>query len=1027
MAPPGGGGHKKGNVPAALVENEGERLAALRALRVLDSATPKDLQWLVEVCSQVFQVPICLVSLVEDSRQWFWSAWGLDAKQTGREESFCAHAMLSREEIFVVLDTWEDERFANNVLVTGFPNIRFYAGMPLNIQMAPPRKRGARKRGGGQGSEQAAPEAAPPVELCMGTLCLIDDRPHKEFTANERKMLQVLSRLAADALQSNVPWRSRPYTSSSGDQCGLTNVATRKPSVPSELLQFSHENGALLILGQGEESGGDEAAAPVLVCTPGLERVLRRSIANTVGKDFRDILFPDEDADGGAAGPGPGREDSSGYLRRSAFTTLVQSLVRDAAEAPVEALGARGELEGWMPREAPPTGPGGRVWAHLDIKTVGDGQLLVLLQDRTRSALELQTAKLGMANAEAAALAKSRFLANMSHELRTPMNAINACSLLLSEEHLTVAQAELVQMIGMSCTQMLDLLNQVLDFSKLDSKRMESGVTKRVSEPFNGRQCVEKVLESLVILANRKGIELGYVLENGVSDTWVGDEIQFRQVLVNLASNAVKFTERGHVCIYVKRLAGGGGGAGSSGGSSDEEEWLEVQVKDTGKGVAPEALEVIFHPFEQVDSSLTRDISGTGLGLSISKMIVEGLGGQIKAQSVVGRGSTFTCTFPFRATNAQKRKEDAADPSLAECGEALLVIRSPVMAETVGSILTRMGLRYRSVIPNQVSQLLAEEGSASRYELVILDHHSNGGEISRAWIDCARVVIPWAKAAALAKESSGVRGRLPVLLLQVHRYPGTNPIPTTGQAVTKDSGRPCSSEPTQMITVPSDVSIASAAAAGAKVRESPLLDTWNDLWRGLPCFKLFKPMTLVKMNDILQQMRMPSKKRNRLSGEAGGQESPTKAAGGTHGAAALRSRGGSRLDRNPEKVRILVCEDNMVNQRVLTKILESLGYSDVTLANNGAEGLKAVQESAFNLVLMDIHMPVMDGLQACKEITHPGTPCMGGAPPPVVALTADVVSDIRERCGEVGMVGYLKKPIDRSELAETITRHSRMD
>ena len=99
----------------------------------------------------------------------------------------------------------------------------------------------------------------------------------------------------------------------------------------------------------------------------------------------------------------------------------------------------------------------------------------------------------------------------------------------------------------------------------------------------------------------------------------------------------------------------------------------------------------------------------------------------------------------------------------------------------------------------------------------------------------------------------------------------------------------------------------------------------------------------------------------------------------------------------------------------------------MTLANNGAEGLKAVQESAFNLVLMDIHMPVMDGLQACKEITHPGTPCMGGAPPPVVALTADVVSDIRERCGEVGMVGYLKKPIDRSELAETITRHSRMD
>ena len=151
MAPPeGGDARPRGNVPAALVENEGERLGALRALRVLDSATPPDLQWLVEVCSQVFQVPICLVSLVEDSRQWFWSAWGLDAKQTGREESFCAHAMLKREEIFVVLDTWEDERFAHNVLVTGHPNIRFYAGMPLNIEMKLPAGRGGGGAGGGR-------------------------------------------------------------------------------------------------------------------------------------------------------------------------------------------------------------------------------------------------------------------------------------------------------------------------------------------------------------------------------------------------------------------------------------------------------------------------------------------------------------------------------------------------------------------------------------------------------------------------------------------------------------------------------------------------------------------------------------------------------------------------------------------------------------------------------------------------------------------------------------------------------------
>lgn len=195
------------------------------------------------------------------------------------------------------------------------------------------------------------------------------------------------------------------------------------------------------------------------------------------------------------------------------------------------------------------------------------------------------------------------------------------------------------------------------------------------------------------------------------------------------------------------------------------------------------------------------------------------------------------------------------------------------------------------------------------------------------------------------------------------------------------------------------------------------MEVWMDLWRGLQYYQLVKPVTLAKMQDLLLHVQEPPPG-SKVSPRIARHRKAPKIAEAQPGQGA-KSEGASK------GLRILVCEDNLVNQRVLIKILNSLGYSDVTLANNGAEGLKAVQEGAFNIVLMDIHMPVMDGLQACKEITHPGTPCVGGQAPPVVALTADVVSDIRERCEKVGMVGFLKKPINRKDLAETIARLAR--
>lgn len=1008
----GGGAPPEGNVPAALLPNELERLAALRSLGVLESATPPDLQWLVEVCSSVFQVPICLVSLVEEDRQWFWAHRGLGAEQTGREESFCAHAMHNPQDSFVVLDTWEDSRFSRNVLVTGYPHIRFYAGMPLSIQT------GEKVEMEPAEGESVAPGR--PGKLCMGTLCLIDDRPRRTFSAHERDMLSVLSRMATDTLQAKVPstQRKRTPSSSSGklQQCG---VAEEQAPLPAELLQFSQERDVLLVLGC--EEGG---RAPILVCSPGVENVLRRSRETSMGCDFRDLLYPGE---GGIEGEDAVEE--GGVLGRGAFEAEVKSLL---AAKPTGKIRAESILEGWMPRERPPEGPGGRVWASLNLKFMGGGRLLVHLQDHTASAMELLSAKRGMATAEAAALAKSRFLANMSHELRTPMNAINACSLLLSEERLTVPQAELVQMIAVSCSQMLDLLNQVLDFSKLDSKRLRA--TPKVFEKFNGRHCVEGVLESLSIVASRKCLDFAYVIEDGIPDVWGGDEIQFRQVLLNLASNAVKFTERGHVSIYVKRKNATDKAGGSGDDGTDGEERLEIQVRDTGKGVPPEAIGVIFHPFEQVDSSLTRDISGTGLGLSISKMIVEGLGGQITAESVVGRGSTFACDFPFRLNFPRKRGSDQMDtPLVPKSSEILMVMQSSIIGEGMGSILSKLGQRHRCVTPSHASHLLAQEGSTSTFGLVVLDQQSST-EISGAWIECARATIKWAKAAVAEKQLAGGSGsssaaiHLPVLLLKLHRHSGMGSKGQVTASKAEHQAGPtaakgglygtCHLEPSPLITVPSDASIASGLSERAAGGQSALMEVWMDLWRGLLYYQLAKPVTLAKMQELLLRVQEHT---------SGSKINPLVVRHDRKARKTAEAQSGrdAKSEDASKGLRILVCEDNLVNQRVLIKILHSLGYSDVKLANNGAEGLKAVQESAFDIVLMDIHMPVMDGLQACKEITHPGTPCVGGQAPPVVALTADVVSDIRERCEKAGMVGFLKKPINRKDLAETIVRLAR--
>jgi signal transduction histidine kinase/ligand-binding sensor domain-containing protein/ActR/RegA family two-component response regulator len=553
-----------------------------------------------------------------------------------------------------------------------------------------------------------------------------------------------------------------------------------------------------------------------------------------------------------------------------------------AAAFSVAAIGIWG-LVHWRVRHV--EGLNKRLESMVDQRTE---QLRAREQDLEQANTALESALQG---AQAAAQAKSAFLATMSHEIRTPMNAVLGMADLLRDTELSLDQRESVDIIHSSGRALLAILNDVLDLSKI-----EAGQISLETISFSPREVLSQVASLLANRSQGKGLDLVWSVTADVPARVEGDPHRLRQILTNLVGNAIKFTERGFVAIRV----------GVEEEPGDGRIPLSVEVRDSGIGVDADALQTIFEPFSQQESSFARRYGGTGLGLTICRQLVQLMEGEIGVESQPGKGSRFWFTAMLQPSG-----EEARGPSPSLSGRTVLL--------KVGSRAARDLLRERLVEAG--AKLIEEDGAIAgrRVDVVLVD---GPGAVQHAEQVAERPDMADARIIALRRAHHGSQTR------------GSHPRILT-------VGRPLDVERVVMLAAGRDRESSAERAAAERRDEVPA-------WAG---------------------------------------------------------------------ARVLVVDDSLINLKVSQKMLEGLACK-VTCAAGGKDALELCRQETFDLVLMDVQMPEMDGFAATAELRR----LPGGRELPVVALTANAMQGDRERCLEAGMDDYVPKPCERDQLRRILSR-----